>query len=52
MLHDELFGYRPVSGRSVFVVDREGIVRYAWIAEQQTELPDPEQALQAVRALA
>jgi peroxiredoxin len=41
------------SRRSVFVVDREGIIRYAWISydESQTEEPDYDEVLDACTRL-
>ena len=38
--------------RSVFVVDRDGIIRYIQIVKEVTDEPDYEAALSAVRGLA
>lgn len=45
-------GFWGMSKRSVFVLDREGIVRYAWVTEDPLVAPDVEEALRAVEALA
>lgn len=37
---DDFLGMKGVGKRSVFVVDRGGMVRYAWIAEDADLLPD------------
>ena len=49
--YQDFFGLRGVAKRSVFVVDREGIVRYAWVTEDADVLPDPRAVRQAVEAL-
>lgn len=33
VVHDELIGLRGVAKRSVFVVDRAGVVTYAWVSD-------------------
>lgn len=37
--NDDYFGMRGVANRSVFVVDRAGVIRYAWTAGDQDRLP-------------
>ncbi len=49
---DEPFGgWWGMSRRSVFVLDRSGIVRYAWITDDPLVAPDVEAVLTAVAAL-
>lgn len=43
--NDDFYGLRGVAHRSVFVVDRQGTVAYAWMTEDADVLPD----LEAVR---
>lgn len=38
--YDELAGHRDVSKRAVFVVDGDTKIRYAWAADDPSELPD------------
>lgn len=38
--------------RSVFVLDREGIVRYAWVTDDPLVPPDIEDVLKAVESVA
>lgn len=38
--YEDLLGFRGVAKRAAFVVDREGIVRYAEVSEDATVLPD------------
>lgn len=51
-LEDEPFsGWWGMSRRSVFVLDRDGIVRYVWITDDPLVAPDVEAVLQAVAGL-
>lgn len=38
--YEDLIGFKGVSKRSAFVVDKSGTVRYAWITEDASQLPD------------
>jgi peroxiredoxin len=40
-----------MSRRSVFVLDREGVVRYVWVTDDPLIAPDMEPVLQAVERL-
>jgi glutaredoxin-dependent peroxiredoxin len=44
-------GFWGMSRRSVFVVDRDGTVRYAWITDDPLVPPDVAEVLQAVESL-
>jgi len=49
---DEPFtGFWGMSRRSVFVLDRDGVVRYVWVTDDPLVAPDIEAVLQAVRAV-
>ena len=50
--NDDFFGARGVANRSVFVVDGEGVIRYAWTSEDAGVLPDLDEVAAAVEALA
>lgn len=52
VLRDDLFGFKPLTARASFLVDREGVVRYAWMTEDPKVLPDPKPVLEAARGLA
>ena len=52
VLQEELIGLRGVARRSVFVVDGEGRVTYAWVAEHPGVLPRFDEIVEAVRAVA
>jgi peroxiredoxin len=44
-------GFWGMSRRSVFVLDRDGVVRYVWVTDDPLVAPDIEDVLQAVRSL-
>jgi peroxiredoxin len=39
-LYENLLGFRGVSKRSAFVVDKNGIVQYAWVSEDAGKIPE------------
>jgi len=45
-------GFWGMSKRSVFVLDRDGVVRYAWVTQDPAVAPDVEAVLRAVERLA
>jgi peroxiredoxin len=47
---EEVMGHRGIAARAAFVVGPGRRVRYAWYAPNLGTLPDPEEALAAVRA--
>ncbi len=51
VLQQDFFGLRGVAKRSVFVVDADGIVRYAWVSDDPGELPPFDEVVAAVQAL-
>lgn len=40
VLHEDLMGLKGVSKRSVFVLDKNGIVQYKWVSDDPRQLPD------------
>ena len=50
--HDEIFGLPGAAKRSVFVLDREGIVRYKWVTEDSDVPPDTAEVAEVVKRLA
>ena len=49
--NDDFFGMKGVANRSAFVVDREGVIQWAWVTEDPSVLPDFEAIRAAVGAL-
>lgn len=50
-MYDDYFGMRGVAKRSAFVVDKTGTIRYAWVSEDDSVLPDFEAIAEVVRGL-
>ena len=40
LLYEDFIGFKGVAKRSAFVVDKEGVIRYAEISEDVTVIPD------------
>jgi peroxiredoxin len=40
VLYESLIGFRGVSKRSAFVVDKNGVLQYAWVTEDASKLPE------------
>jgi peroxiredoxin len=43
-------GLHGIANRAVFVLDADGTITYAWVADDPTNEPDYEELLDAVRA--
>lgn len=52
VLYEDLMGLRGVAKRAAFVVDRDGVVRYAEVCPSPGELPDLEAVRETLRQLA
>ncbi|NNM34441.1 MAG: redoxin domain-containing protein [Gemmatimonadetes bacterium] len=48
--NDDYFGMRGVAQRSAFVVDANGVIRFAWVEEEDGSLPDFQQLRRALAA--
>jgi peroxiredoxin len=51
VLHDELEGHERVPKRSVFVVDTQQTIQYAWSTDDPTKLPDLDEVVHAVQSI-
>ena len=40
LVYEDFFGARGVGKRSAFVVDKQGVIHYAWVTEDADVLPD------------
>ncbi len=49
---DDVAGYSGMPLRTVFVLDREGVVRWRWVRTQEQPLPDPDVILEEARRVA
>jgi peroxiredoxin len=48
---DDLLGMHGVSERAAFVIDRDGMIQYAWVGENPGVFPPMEEIRAAVREL-
>lgn len=51
VLYPELMGLKGVAKRSAFLLDTEGIVRYAWVTEDPSQMPDFTEIKQQIELL-
>jgi len=51
VVHDELFGLKKVGKRSVFVIDKQGIIRYKWVTDNPRNEPNYEEIKQVLAKL-
>lgn len=49
--YDVWKGHAGLAKRSIFLVDRDGTVRYRWATDNAQEMPDLDEVVQAVQAL-
>lgn len=49
--YDVWRGHQGVAKRSVFVIDRQGVIRYRWVTDDAFVLPDFDAAIAALRQL-
>lgn len=51
VLYADFYGMRGVSKRAAFVIDRDGVIAYAWVSEDAGVLPPFNEILKAVEAV-
>jgi peroxiredoxin len=51
VIHENVLGFQGVSKKSVFIIDKEGIVRYKWISEDPSADPSFEDIIRILRQL-
>ena len=49
---DDVAGYSGMPLRTVFVLDREAVVRWRWVRSKDQPLPDPDEVLAKAREVA
>jgi peroxiredoxin len=49
---DDVPGYAGMPQRSIFIVDREGTIRWTWVRSQDQPLPDFDQVVAEARKIA
>jgi len=51
VVHDEMFGFKRVGKRAVFIIDKQGIIRYKWVTENPRNEPNYEEIKQVLAKL-
>jgi len=51
VLYPELMGLKGVAKRSLFLLDTDGVVRYAWVSEDSAQMPDFTEVKQQIEQL-
>ena len=46
--YDTWKGHAGIAKRSIFVIDRDGVIRYRWVTDDALQLPDLGEALTAL----
>lgn len=49
---EDVPGYSGMPQRSVFIVDRAGVIRWTWLRSQEQPLPDFDQVIAEARSVA
>ena len=49
--YDVWKGHQGLAKRSLFVIDRKGVIRYRWVTEDALVLPDLEEPLEVLQGL-
>ena len=49
---DDVAGYSGMARRSIFIVDREGVIRWTWVSSRETPQPDYDAVLQEAKGVA
>ena len=49
---DDVEGYSGMAKRSVFVIDREGVIRWTWVRTKDEPLPDYDRVIAEAKKVA
>ena len=52
VMRTDVAGYRGMPMRSIFIVDRDGVVRWTWVRSQDQPLPDYDLVIAEARKVA
>ena len=50
-IHEDLKGWKGVSKRSAFLIDKEGMVRYSWVSDDPGKVPNFAEIKEALKKL-
>ena len=49
---DDVAGYSGMARRSIFIVDREGVIRWTWITSREQPQPDYDAVMEEAKKVA
>jgi peroxiredoxin len=49
---DDVEGYAGVAKRSIFIIDRNGVIRWTWESSREQRLPDYDQVIAEAKRIA
>jgi len=49
---DDVAGYSGMARRSIFIVDREGVIRFTWVGSREQPQPDYDAVLEEAKKVA
>ena len=49
---DDVAGYSGMARRSIFIIDREGVIRWTWMSSRETPQPDYDAVLDEAKRVA
>ena len=47
--YDDLLGFKGLAKRSVFVVSQDGTVKYTWVTDDPSQMPNLDEVLEALK---
>lgn len=51
IVHEEMFGFKNIGKRAVFIIDKNGIIRYKWVAEDPRNQPNYEEIKKKIKEI-
>ena len=49
---DDVAGYSGMARRSIFIVDRQGVIRWTWVSSRETPQPDYDAVVEEAKRVA
>jgi glutaredoxin-dependent peroxiredoxin len=49
---DDVAGYSGMARRTIFIIDRDGVIRYTWVASREQPQPDYDAVIAEARKVA
>ena len=49
---DDVAGYSGMARRSIFIIDREGVIRWTWVSSRETPQPDYDAVIEEAKRIA